>query len=494
MLAISFEFTANRYHATQWGRHVNEGVLEWPPSPWRILRAIVATWRRTLPDVPRERVVPILEALASQRPAYHLPPASASHTRHYMPYNEGARERTTLVLDSFVAIQPSKPVFAIWRDVELEDQQRRDDLAAILRNMPYLGRAESWVDAAICESPPTCNSFPMENGALPEGDIETVRTLVPRNSIGIEDLMVETGDLRRSGRIDPESAQWWLYTRKADCFTKFRTQRRQTASSGQGTRVVRFALSGSALPMVKDTLQWGNLARRSAMSRFGRRNNGANSSTLSGKDESGKPLTYHQHAFYLPTDDDGDGKLDHLTIWIPKGLTEAEFRAVVSVDELNLGGGRDPIRLAYLSHGSVDDLARVSPLFEESKRWRSLTPYVPTRHTKYRGPRDENGRKRRVDTPEDQIEREVELRQWREGARKLVSVRLAGGLQEPIAPMAERRSRGVRPIDFRRYSRGGGSNGGGAYNFAIKFDQPVRGPVALGFACHYGLGLFVPTS
>ena len=40
MLAIKFTFTANRYHATQWGRHVNEGVPEWPPSPWRILRGI----------------------------------------------------------------------------------------------------------------------------------------------------------------------------------------------------------------------------------------------------------------------------------------------------------------------------------------------------------------------------------------------------------------------------------------------------------------------
>ena len=89
MLAINFTFTSNRYHATQWGRHVNEGVLEWPPSPWRILRGIVATWRRTLPDIPRDRIEPILGALASEYPKFHLPHASTGHTRHYMPYNEG---------------------------------------------------------------------------------------------------------------------------------------------------------------------------------------------------------------------------------------------------------------------------------------------------------------------------------------------------------------------------------------------------------------------
>ena len=62
----------------------------------------------------------------------------------------------------------------------------------------------------------------------------------------------------------------------------------------------------------------------------------------------------------------------------------------------------------------------------------------------------------------------------------------------PIEPMRQGRSGGVRPIDFFRH-RQGGSNGGGSYNFTVEFSQPVRGPIALGFACHYGLGLFVPS-
>ncbi len=55
----------------------------------------------------------------------------------------------------------------------------------------------------------------------------------------------------------------------------------------------------------------------------------------------------------------------------------------------------------------------------------------------------------------------------------------------------ERRSRGFRPFEFYRFRRHG-STGGGAFNFEIEFDEPVFGPIALGFACHYGLGLFVP--
>ena len=165
MLAIKYAFTTGRYHATQWGRHVNEGVPEWPPSPWRILRGIVATWRRTLPELPADRVLPILSALASEYPQFHLPPAATGHTRHYMPYNEGSRERTTLVIDAFVAVRAGEALFAVWPNVELDPAQRAD-LSAILGNMPYLGRAESWVEASLESEPPGINAYALESGAL----------------------------------------------------------------------------------------------------------------------------------------------------------------------------------------------------------------------------------------------------------------------------------------------------------------------------------------
>jgi len=43
MPLIELRFPAGRYHATPWGSHVNEGAVEWPPSPWRLLRALIAT-------------------------------------------------------------------------------------------------------------------------------------------------------------------------------------------------------------------------------------------------------------------------------------------------------------------------------------------------------------------------------------------------------------------------------------------------------------------
>ena len=57
MIVISVYFTAGRYHSTPWGHHVNEGALEWPPSPWEAdARALIASWKLTMPAVSEERV------------------------------------------------------------------------------------------------------------------------------------------------------------------------------------------------------------------------------------------------------------------------------------------------------------------------------------------------------------------------------------------------------------------------------------------------------
>ena len=63
MVAIGIRFTAGRYSATPWGHQVNEGLIEWPPSPWRLLRALVAVWHRTLPEARQEDVAGLLHAL-----------------------------------------------------------------------------------------------------------------------------------------------------------------------------------------------------------------------------------------------------------------------------------------------------------------------------------------------------------------------------------------------------------------------------------------------
>ena len=120
MLAVSLQFPARRFHATPWGRQVNEGAVEWPPSPWRILRSLVATWHHKFPDVPEADVRELINCL-SPLPSFELPAASQSHLRHYMPPVKGNR---TKVFDTFIVVDPEAVVRVIWPDVELDDSQR----------------------------------------------------------------------------------------------------------------------------------------------------------------------------------------------------------------------------------------------------------------------------------------------------------------------------------------------------------------------------------
>ena len=48
-----------------------------------------------------------------------------------------------------------------------------------------------------------------------------------------------------------------------------------------------------------------------------------------------------------------------------------------------------------------------------------------------------------------------------------------------------------RPFEFKRF-RKNDRPGGGAYGLFLEFKHPVRGPLCLGYASHFGMGLFVP--
>src|SRR6266436_9945855 len=148
MLVIGLEFLAGRFHANPWGRNVNEGVPEWPPSPYRLLRAVYDAWKRKRAEWPDSRVEPILRKWGSQPPMFHLPPARASHTRSFLNQNERDPAKKTLIFDAFVVLSTGSPVLVGWPDVTLENQEAAD-LAELLSLINYVGRSESWARATI---------------------------------------------------------------------------------------------------------------------------------------------------------------------------------------------------------------------------------------------------------------------------------------------------------------------------------------------------------
>ncbi|MBI3796508.1 MAG: type I-U CRISPR-associated protein Cas5/Cas6 [Deltaproteobacteria bacterium] len=521
-LAISISFPAGRCHSTPWGHHVNEGVPEWPPSPWRLHRALVATWKRTLSTQPSvNAVLPNVLAKLTSPPLFSLPSASLGHTRHYMPwFKKGPRDRT-LIFDAFIVLDPTAEVVFLWPEVTLNADEEQV-LRLILSQLGYFGRAESWcaaqlsdgwklrddetwgrLDKTTGEVMAKINCVPLNGSRVPDGT-EPVRILAAdpdtwdQWSYGKKrgrpdppwNLLAETADLHAERWSDPPGSRWLTYLRPSDAFAVKSAMNSQHGATVQraGRRanaltVVRYALDGTVLPLVQETLSLGELARQYLQGIYGKQNEGATSALFSGKTAEGAPLQGHLHAFYLPTDEDNDGRLDHLTVYArgqvgpdgqDLGFGEAELHALDTFRRLRQVGGKPDLQLVLLGVGTSQDWTD-TPLFGRSRRWRSITPFVLPRHQKTRG--------RKRETPVEQLQNELQRR----------------GFPDPITghdlSRYELDGHSIRWIEFRRERLlGRGSHGQSlGYGFVIEFAEPVVGPLCLGYGCHFGLGMFVPT-
>ena len=152
MPTLSVRFIGGHYHATPWDKAQNEGAVEWPPSPWRLLRALIATGYAKLPEWQEGTPPPVarslIENLASVLPVYKLPPSTGAHTRHYMPTDA----KPTLVLDARAVVHPNHAPLLVHWPVELTPEEHALFDALAVR-LGYLGRAESWTECETATSP-----------------------------------------------------------------------------------------------------------------------------------------------------------------------------------------------------------------------------------------------------------------------------------------------------------------------------------------------------
>jgi len=460
-------------------------------------------------------------------PLFRLPPASLAHTRHYMPWDKkwsSDRETSrTMVFNTFVAVSKDDPVVVCWPDSDLTEDHKAV-LDALLRNISYLGRSESWCSMELVENGlgfsegSGFNVVPVGSGS-PEMNYELVPVLVPSESIDVTQplddahpLLVRTVTLRRElNRIDPPESVWVEYARPRDCFEP-KVEAVVSESVEESVKVVRYLVDGKVLPRVLDTLTVASVARVAAMSVYGGPEE-RKSDVLSGKNSESKPLKGHGHAFYLPSDEDGDGRLDHLTLYAPMGFDGEHRVALGGLDRLYGYGLSGELRLMLLGMQEEPDPSIGGGLFGSSDTWVSETPFLLTRYPKV----TTGGRWRTIPVPPGlEIETPERLGRYptrehllldygvlpdlsalqQDGpvAQLLLSCRRRG-LQKVtgVVCVPEYRRSGFtnRWIEFKRYRRGVSKPVlGRGYGFEIRFKEPLMGPLALGYGCHYGLGLF----
>ena len=522
-VAIAVSFPHGRFHATPWNQHVNEGMTEWPPSPWRLLRALVAVWRIKCPDLSNTsdaEMPKVIRKLAATAPLIKLPPASTGHTRHYMPAPKTGKP--TLVFDAFVSVDPEEPVTYVWPQVEL-DAGEAAALETVLSRLAYFGRAESLCVARLCSSGEwqrsrgaLCGWIDSATGETNPGetvgtvtDERMVRTLVPDNDHpdssrrwdawsykqkqpGYPDplwnLLVETGTMHKEGWSDPPGAKWLLYVIPEDALSSQSHPHRSAPTAG-ACHVARYVLDGTVLPRVTETVYLAETARRYLQGIFGALHEGEWSPVFSGKTSDGRPVAdNHHHAFYLPSDEDGDGRLDHITVVAAEGFGDCELRALDRFTHLHGPGGTE-LRLLLAGVCSLAGADRV-PLLAPASAWRSLTPFISTRHYKERGAKRD--RCPRDELPETILREELARRGF--AAPRHVTRLARCELGRPLGTSRKTTARSLSWLEFRRQRVSGNGRRGtdpGA-GFLLEFSEPVCGPLAFGYGCHFGLGLFGP--
>ena len=464
-VVLRVEFPWGRYHANPWGRNVNEGHPEWPPSPWRVLRAIYSTWQNRCPHIRPADAQDALSRLSGS-PVFHTPEMRPTHLRHYMPrtgHRSTGKPSTTLTFDPFAVIDPREPVHIEW-DADMPAGPAAA-LEEIVGAFSYLGRSESICRASLVsrvEHPGPVSWQPTSPGH--QADVEI---LCARQPLMLDELCRTPSEVRHGKRLIPRGSRLVPYTRTAP------TRGQAPAFSWKQTdcTAMRWAVNPRPRPVIADAVAVGDLLRRTAL-----RKHGDPSETLSGRKPSGeRSLRQHQHAHYLSIPHRGmPGEPAHpiesLIVWAPCRLDSDEIAALARVKWLRAGPAASRVpdfAVAVTAFGRIEDIA--PEIVGPSRVWESLTPFAPGRHN----------RKLRWG---DHVRAEV--------ARELTSYR---GLPAPIAVT-------VLPDDTRRYRRHrlppketmGARRRSSLVR--IQFDRRVKGPIALGSLSHFGLGLFTPVA
>ena len=265
--------------------------------------------------------------------------------------------------------------------------------------------------------------------------------------------------------------------------------------------IARFAVCGPVRPLLTEAVFLGDRIRAALMSQS-KRIQGNAASVFAGKDDDGELLNdRHWHAHFLPEAPQSDGRITHVNVFAMQEFSADEEQALRNFNILKDRDGYD-LQFVLLGigrpedFGGLNDKAGRSPALHSATTWISRTPFVLSRHLKVKRSESRDPDLRDAATRRELIEVvRFELSQRDQFAELAQSVE--------IEPLLDREQAGTDLgghftswLKFRRerFQGGGHHAGPHGYGFRLTFPTAVRGPIALGYGCHFGLGQFVPAA
>ena len=525
MIRLAFRFTSGRYHATPWGRHVNEGAIEWPPSPWRISRALLAQgytrlgWSE-IPEVARR----LFESLSTTAPVYRFTKASTGHTRHYVPL----KDKSAKIIDAFAWLGRDEESLFVEYDVQMSAEESAL-LGQLVEGLPYLGRAESTVAGRLMDEGEalesrallTCRASessvvrhervpllapvdPAVYEAWRAGEVERdtermitgsggaklnrkqLQTLAELYPPSLTDALgVSTKTLQELGWSQPPGSKWLSYWIPEDALRTTPVDAAVRASERKDIKVAVLSLSsdskgGNLLPPMEDSLRRME-ALHDALVRKSDRGDGP-SPVFTAKLPNGEKLRGHRHAMLIPVSQGKRDRIHRVIVASKMGFDAAAWHALHSV-EATYAKDLPKLFVSLVGTGAPGDFAGIAQL-GTSMVWESATAFVAPRHLKAKGKNSLFG----------QVLAELQERLLPEPVA--VEVEDAEGVYRAVTERTALTSIRFAPRwrRFRRERRDtskGGPPANVGFGMRIRFPKPITGPLAIGYGCHYGLGSFV---
>ncbi len=505
-LILHQSFPLGRFHATPWRVNpFDDPCGEWPPSPWRLVRAVVARWyqwrRETSEAINLKQLDDLIRALCESSYSFHLPSQALQGRpiRQYQPVEFGwapppkknkpiPRMRTystSLVQDNYWSV-PCEDEDAVWWfiDGEIWTPDLVEALDRCLERLTYFGRAEAFtrMKRATAQAPqPNCE--PRDEASTSA----SVRVLFPLRDATRADIERTTDDPLSASRTIPPGAKWmhaeippraasrerrFVFTARADC------------------HLIQMAVGWNVAPETRSIVRLTARYRSAVIRELilikteGRCRNWSAApkpvrsavSDMLGKDAEGSPSKVHHHTEFLSWGESGTPT--RLLVWRGARPFDAdEQQAILRAAEQEISWaarGQDSdawkVRLIPLD-SAVPHPRGFDGKYETT--WRSLTPYVPPRHYL------RSGKLRGSESIAAQIRRELRLRGMPESEHVNIEEMREATWVAVHVPARQSQARAF--LGDRR-----------GYWLQLTFPTPVAGPLRLGHSSSFGLGLFSP--
>lgn len=513
-LVLEHRFPLGRFHATPWRVNPFDDRGEWPPSPWRLARAVIARWyqwSRECGDGDEGELDRLLQALTTSAFSYFLPLAArpGAVLRQYQPTGFGWQpaSRTKVVKGKKVLVQGMKAhgkslvqdnCWAVPCDEPLlwfiEGDGWTPELVDLLdrciERVTWFGRADSF--STLRRRSDAGGKMP--NCKLDErGAAGTVPVLCLLASATREDLERVTDDPAIVEASLPPGAVWRFAEVPPPAPLRAPSVRRGSVPRVAG---VQFALNCAVVPDVRSLCRLTVRLRDRAVallveSMEGRRMPWSRAIRASrerlapfiGKDADGNPIKGRRHTRFAVWLD--SGVPSRLVAWRRpdpydgddvEGFDDLEAGALLRAASKPLtwtrAGSREPAWSVSLIPLPLEAPLPVGLDSAVASTWRSVTPFVPSRH----------GLRRRKERPDEdvasQVLRELDVRGWP----------VAGSSVEQIGPPRWTAVH-IPPSDRNRRAFIGDRMG---FELRLCFAAPVLGPICIGHSSTFGLGLFAP--